>query len=102
MRKDRKKCEGCCGECCWFYGEMTDGMGFCAKKRGEQIDYAYCGSRCNIGAFVSRDDMRHHMAVMLQAIRFGHNPWDHRCPEGDSVPDAIKFGYDYIKTFNKL
>lgn len=20
----------CCGNCCWFYGEMTDGEGLCA------------------------------------------------------------------------
>ena len=101
-----KKEEKCCGGCCWFYGEDTDGWGFCAKKkdRGEMLDIMNCSDMCE-DDFVSREKVRHYQAVLLQ-----HNRWR----RSDEVPNhcrmvsptdlgrALDFVNEYMKVFSNL
>ena len=103
--------ERCCGACCWFYAEDTDGWGFCAKRKGCVTDYMHCSDLCtDIGDddtdnFVSRQEMRHYMAVLLQHRRCMHdcNVRAIRKPV-DSIErgKAIEFAYKYMKVFSKL
>ena len=95
--------ERCCGYCAWFYEKEYDGIGFCAKPYS---DYDSVTSSCNIWChkYVSRKEMRHHLAVLKL-----HNRW-RRCNESDiyrqqdpkEVGKAIDLAVDYIKTFMTL
>lgn len=103
--------ERCCGACCWFYAEDTDGWGFCARRKGDITEYMHCDDLCNdandddTDNFVSRQEMRHHMAVLLQDRRCMHdcNVRAIRKPV-DSIErgKAIEFAYKYMKVFSKL
>ena len=64
-----------CGNCCWFCAEDTDGYGLCTKAKDPLLDMTHCGDQCRIiianrkeskYAFISKKEMRHHMAVLLQ------------------------------------
>lgn len=111
--------EKCCGNCCWFYGEMTCGDGFCVKaENGGYADFFHCSDMCRWGkikedgsfdyAFVSREDMRHHMAVLLQADRWYRATHDKENSALRYMPDpidyrvALAFAYQYMKVFSKL
>ena len=107
----KKNDEKCCGNCCWFYGEMTDGEGFCAELKGAWTDMIRCNMSCRAlregkegnYAFVSRREMRHHMAVLLQQARWlDDDMFIHYAPDGDELTDAVKFAYKYMKVFSKL
>ena len=65
LLKDKDKI---CGECCWFYAEDTDGWGQCLRQ--ELCDSMNCSDLCTTDEYVSRKEMRHHMAVLLQANRY--------------------------------
>ena len=97
--KDEEKC---CGGCCWFYGEMTCGYGFCAHT--PFTEFLPCDGKCRVQSeFISREEMRHHMAVLLQDIRWNEDTEFIRySPDGDEATKAKKFAYKYIKTFSKL
>lgn len=91
---------GCCGTCCWFKHEDTDGWGMCYKS--ETYEPVYCGAKpCADGDYVPNQAMRHYLAVLLW-----HNRW--RRGNGDRMQDpkevgkAIDFAVDYCKTFMKL
>ena len=94
--------ERCCGNCCWFYGEMTDGEGICAVC--DILENGVCCSDgCKTDGFVSRQEMRHHMAVLLQDIRWDEDQdFIHYAPDGDEATKAKKFAYKYMKTFSEL
>jgi hypothetical protein len=92
-----------CGNCCWFCNEDCDGDGMC------MIDYPYGFQSCvDSGVFcefVSREEMRHHMAVLLQESRFLKDenvPSIYNPPYLDELEKAIDFSYRFIKTFSKL
>lgn len=100
-----------CGNCCWFYGEDTYGNGFCAEAKGESWgDFVRCEQKCKFSrggcdnpCFVSRQEMRHHMAVLLLQKRWmDDDMFIHYAPDGDEVVKAIDFAYNYIKVFGKL
>ena len=96
-----KKIEKCCGECCWFYGEMTDGEGLCAHNPMFDL----FSNRCNSPAcmdFVSRQEMRHHMAVIAKRFRSLDNPRENYNPFLHDEKMALKFAYKYMKVFSKL
>lgn len=105
----KEKEERCCGNCCWFYGEMTDGDGFCAEAKDTLSDYTNCSKPCHVliegkvgnYAFVPRREMRHHMAVLLQYHRADED-MNYRFPGGDSLEEAVVFAYKYMKVFSKL
>ena len=105
----KEKEERCCGNCCWFYGEMTDGDGFCAEAKDTFSDYTNCSKPCHVliegkvghYAFVPHREMRHHMAVLLQYHRADED-MNYRFPGGDSLEEAVVFAYKYMKVFSKL
>ena len=107
--------EKCCGNCCWFYGETTDGDGFCAALKGAWSDDVHCYMSCHAlhegkegeYAFVCKKEMRHHMAVMLQRVRVFRDGYikdnvEHYAPSWDELYKAYKFAYRYMKVFSKL
>ena len=94
--------ERCCGNCCWFCFEDAYGEGQCY---GEVDGYPMMATMCNCHAcerFVSRKEMRHHMAVLLQMSRYEKDPLSHLSPWYEEKDRAIKFAYRYMKVFNKL
>lgn len=110
MNKEEEKC---CGECCWFYREMTDGEGFCAEAIcSVWKDFTRCDSKCWLSrggndnlCFVSIKEMRHHMAVLLQANRYRRDdnvPAIYRMPNPTELGKAIDFAVKYMKVFSKL
>jgi len=88
-----------CGECCWFYAEDTDGYGLCPLALMES---KRCDEPCTNGKFVSKEEMRHHMAVLLQSVRFHDNPEIRHVPTAKDCEEAYKFAYKYMKVFSKL
>lgn len=95
--------ERCCGVCCWFYGEDTYGYGGCPFKFA---DLRQCDQPCEAGEhFVSKKQMRHYMAVLLQANRYRRDPnvpAIHRMPRPTELGKAIDFAVKYMKIFSEL
>lgn len=107
------KSEKRCGECCWFYCEMTDGDGLCAEAKGTQLsECTHCGNKCWLSrggsdnqCFVSRADMRHYRAVLLWFQRWLNKPVRNSgfCPvDFKEVGNAVVFANKYIKVFGEL
>ena len=90
--------EKCCGGCCWFFFEASDGYGDCAN---EHQTIHYCGEN-GCGKYVSREQMRHHVAVLLQATRWIEDSANRRMPTAKDYSEAIAFAYKYMKRFSKL
>ena len=112
MKKQSKEKE-CCGDCCWFYAEQTDGDGICAEMKDiPWPDNVSCGDGCKISvggcdnpAYISRERMRHYIAVLLQANRYrrDHNvPAIYRMPDPTELGKAIDFACKYMKVFSRL
>lgn len=100
MYKDEEKC---CGNCCWFCYEETNGWGMCACQKGD-LDSMHCSDMCEDN-FVSRQAMRHHMAVLLLANRWRRDESEHhiyKMPNPKEFGKAIDFSIKYMKTFSKL
>ncbi len=93
-----KPSNNCCGECCWFYCEATDGGGLCIAT---EWPYRDCGgAACD--EFVSREDMRHYQAVLLQFNRWRrdcHFPSIYTMPEQSEISKAIDFACEYLKRY---
>lgn len=93
--------EQCCGNCCWMLGEDIYGNGMCAKIFAELVR---CGDTCHQGHFLSREQMRHYIAVLIQ-----HNRWrrDNNVPNArkpvnpTELGKAIDFAIDYLKTMKE-
>ena len=95
--------EKCCGNCCWFYGEDTDGWGQCINQ--DICDSMNCSDLCTTDKYVSRQEMRHHMAVLLQHNRWRNNnlPTCHIWQvDPFEVGDAIDFACKFMKVFSEL
>ena len=91
-----------CGNCCWFYAEDTYGFGICPFRFGEVV---HCEGKCKNKEYVSRKEMRHHMAVLLQLNRYRrdtHFPGIYRTPKPSEVSRAIEFSVRYMKVFREL
>lgn len=98
----KKNEEMYCGNCCWFSGEDHYGYGLCPFRFG---DAAHCGDECTTNEFVSRKEIRHHMAVLLQLNRYRmdtHFPCIYRTPKPSEVSRAIEFSVRYMKVFSEL
>lgn len=95
--------EKCCGLCAWFFGEDTYGYGYCPFKFG---DVRKCEQPCEADEhYVSKKQMRHYLAVLLQANRYrrdNHVPSCYKMPRPTELGKAIDFAYKYIKTFSNL
>ena len=92
--------EKCCGGCCWFCFEETDGWGQCMHQ--EECDLMHCSDLCTTDKYVSHEEMRHHMAVLLQATRWIEDSANRRMPTAKDYSEAIAFAYKYMKRFSKL
>jgi hypothetical protein len=104
MEKKIKEEEKYCGNCCWFYAEDTDGWGFCACQKGKDLDTEHCSDMCE-DDFVSRQEMRHHMAVLLQHKRFLNDKSEltmYRPVRIEDLHKAEEFAYRYMKVFSEL
>ena len=91
-----------CGCCCWFYAEDAYGFGGCPFEFGE---VRQCCMPCKSGEFVSRERMRHYMAVLLQANRYRRDqnvPSTHRMPDPYELGKAIDFAVKYMKIISNL
>ena len=94
--------EKCCGNCCWFYAEDTYGCGACPFDFAEVKE---CERTCDQNSFMSKKQMRHFIAVLLQ-----HNRWrrydgvpnECRMVDPNELGKAIDFACKYIKTFSSL
>ena len=99
MSKDKKYC----GECCWFYAEDTYGCGACPFRFA---DICECGGLCDKPEeFVSKEQMRHYQAVLLQANRYRRDdnvPAIYKMPNQKEFGEAIDFAVKYIKVFSNL
>ena len=97
----------CCGDCCWFYGEDADGNGSCAMHEydGDELPWYYESSLA-CPEHTSRKEMRHHMAVLLQRLRFQEDDSGYSFTPKRKFPfgvfEAIRFAYRYMKVFSKL
>lgn len=104
MEKEEEKC---CGNCCWFCFEQTDGDGQCMTVGYIGLPYGaltYCDTP-SCKHFVSRQEMRHYMAVLLQANRYRRDqnvPPIYRMPNPTELGKAIDFAVKYMKVFSKL
>ena len=100
MRQEEEKC---CGNCCWFYAEDTYGFGCCPFRFA---DVQQCVKRCEVTEkFVSKAQMRHYQAVLLQANRYRrdqHVPAIYKMPNPTELGKAIDFACSFIKTFSEL
>ena len=100
-----KKEKQCCGSCCWFKYEDTDGNGMCVSRYNEYLSNP---RHCSDGAckgYVSVEEMRHHVAVLIQANRWRRDqnvPSIYRMVNQKEFGRAIDFAIDYIKTFMEL
>ena len=90
-----------CGECCWFYAEDTYGYGCCPFRFAEVKD---CEQPCEVPLkYISKEQMRHHMAVLLQFNRYRRdNEGIYVCPNPTEIGNAIDFAYNYMKIFSEL
>ena len=106
MKQEEEKC---CGNCCWFYDEMTDGEGFCAEAKDNPWgDFVRCDKACRYVrggsdnyCFVSKKEMRYHMVVLLQ-YHLADEDMNHRFSGGEALEDAMVFAYKYMKVFSEL
>ena len=99
----KKQEERCCGNCCWFYAEDTYGWGCCAFQFAVVRN---CEYKCNKKeCFVSKEQMRHYQAVLLQANRYRRDnnvPSIYKMPNPKELGKAIDFAVKYIKVFSNL
>jgi len=88
-----------------MYAEDIYGFGACPFLFGEVVQ---CNRSCKSEEnFVSKKEMRHHMAVLLLYKRWIydrrlHRPLVHRKPEYNEIERAVKFSYRYMKVFSNL
>lgn len=101
MKTTESKEEMCCGCCCWFYAEDAYGYGCCPFQFAE---IKKCDEPCNIkDKFVSKEMMRHHLAVMLSYLRNKQQGlYNDEAKWPDELDEPLKFAYKYIKTFSNL
>ena len=98
MKQEEEKC---CGGCCWFFWEDTDGWGECIRQR----DTMNCSDICTNDGYVSREKMRHYMAVLLQANRWRrdkHVPAIYKMVSPTELGKAIDFACIYMQTVKNL
>lgn len=91
--------EKSCGNCCWFCFEDAYGEGQCY---GEDDSAAVMCDKPACDLYASRQEMRHHMAVLLQMSRYEKDPLSHLSPWYIEKDNAIKFAYRFMKVFGKL
>lgn len=101
MSKENEK--NCCGSCCWFYGELTDGWGQCMRQ--DICDSMHCSDLCTTDKYISKEKLRHSAAVLAQFKRFSNVPirdWDKFCrPKDGEIDEAIDTITRYVNVITK-
>lgn len=95
--------ERCCGDCCWFCFEQTDGEGQCPARDGGWL-FTNCGSNA-CKDYVSNARMRHYMAVLLQANRYRRDqnvPAIYKMPNPTELGKAIDAAVRYYNVMSKI
>ena len=96
----KQKEENYCGGCCWFCYEQTNGWGQCIVQ--EMCDSMHCSDLCTTDKYLSKNDMRHYMAVLLQFNRYRRDDEGiYRCPNPTEIGEAIDFAVRYLKVFSE-
>ena len=93
----------CCGNCCWFKYEETDGWGQCVMQ--DICDSMHCSDLCTTDEYVSNEECRHYIAVLIQANRYRRDnnvPAIYRMPDPKDLGQAIDFAIKYIKQFSEI
>jgi len=96
----RENRENCCGACCWFLHEDTDGWGLCPHQDKPIGSPMHCSDLCTTDEFVSETTKRHYMAVLIQANRYRRDnnvPSLYRMPNPKELGKAIDFSVKYMK-----
>lgn len=100
----KKKIEKYCGNCCWFFGECTDGDGCCAKhyweepKNGRDPMLTRCDRKA-CADYVSRDEKFIHLkklTEMLQMLSEGTQE------EVAPFTEALQFAIKHVTTFDRI
>lgn len=100
-----KETEKCCGNCCWFKFEDTYGDGSCCTRENEYLANPRSCSDAPCKAYISEQEMRHHIAVLMLANRWRRTDQPtgtYRMPDPKEIGLAIDFAIKYIKTFMEL
>ena len=98
MKKDNDKC---CGSCRWFKDEDIFGHGICYIRER----CMHCSDKCKTDEYVSNEESRHHIAVLIQANRYRryqHVPAIYRMPTPKELGKAIDFAVKFMKVFEKI
>lgn len=89
MRKE-DDIERCCGACCHFECEDTDGWGICPFM--DECDSMHCSDLCTTDRFVSHEEKRHHLAMLRKCQRcLGGNIGTKQDLDVKEVCEAIEF-----------
>ena len=101
MSKENEK--NCCGSCCWFYGELTDGWGQCMRQ--DICDSMHCSDLCTTDKYISKEKLRHSAAILAQYKRVCHVPykdWDKLYrPIDKEIDEAIDTITRYVNVVTK-
>ena len=95
-----KENEECCGGCCWFCYEQTDGWGQCIVQ--DMCDSMHCSDMCTTDKYISRDERDHHLDILKQADEWYKQKEGCVIPPAKDFTEAIEFAYKFIEVFGKL
>lgn len=104
MEEEKK----CCGNCCWFCNERTEGDGDCIMC---PVDFwiVHCDSK-SCDKYINRQKVRHSAAVLAQYRRFqraltldrGNSIPGVLVPfDGDKISEAIEIITRYVNVITK-
>ena len=101
MKEEEEKC---CGNCCWFCFEDTEGEGQCMRVGYHGSLYGaftYCGAPpCK--HYDSREERDRRMETLLQIGRWANKPNKEPMPDIKEICKAAGFAHRYIKVFSEL
>lgn len=90
--------EHCCGACCHFEHEDTEGWGVCPFLDAPIGEPMHCSDLCTADRFVSVEAKRHHLAMLRKCQRcLSENNWTKHDLDVKEVCKAIEFVVDYAK-----
>lgn len=96
----------CCGNCALNKFEDIDGNSMCMPHYNEESGYVTCdmGKKCK--EFISNEEARHHIAVLLQQKRWVRAVMNNcstvKMPSVVDLYKAIGFAVNYFKTFYRI
>jgi len=89
----------CCGACCWFKFEDTDGWGYCSFGKGDDLlDTCHCSDLCTADKFVAESEKRHHLAMLRKCQRCMHLA-ENKDLDVEEIQKSIDFVIEYAKRF---